>query len=88
MSMGDHYFDFYFLQDSKNEDVIKAMLDQKLWQTANGEVIKICELETGHIENILGWLRKRDYYFCDEYIEIFTEEFNSRVVDEFADLTK
>lgn len=82
--MGREHRTQLLLQNLENEAVFEAMVAQGLWQSADGNVMRICDMTTSHLENTLGWLRKKDYYCREEYLKLFSEALQDRVDDEFT----
>lgn len=45
-----------------------------IWRTKDGRVLKVEEMDTGHIENCIRMLERNNVPFRKPYIKMFTDE--------------
>ena len=82
MGMGEELYDDWLCENAGRE----SMVDQELWQTNDGRILKIRDMDTGHITNTVRML-KRKSEALDEmtfgnlretYIDLFEVEMERR----------
>ena len=85
MSYGREYLDdnAYEIEQSQRrwESLcIKAEIEASrgIWRTKDGRILKVEEMETGHIENCIRMLERNNVPFRDPYVRMFTEELQKR----------
>jgi hypothetical protein len=80
MGMGQEMMDDLIIQDALLEQHMSELVSSKCWETADKRVLKIANMEDGHLKSTIKWLYRNDhYYFADSFISLMETELRSRI---------
>ncbi len=80
MGMGQEIIDELMIQDAFLEQHMSELVSSKCWETADKRVLKIADMDDGHLRNTIKWLHKNHhYYFADSFISLMQSELGSRI---------
>ncbi len=79
MGMGAEMLDRWILIESIVDDRIKSNLDNEVWETRDGRILKITEMSDGHLINTWKFLDKNKHHWVsDSYIKLIKNELKAR----------
>ena len=80
MGMGQEFMDDLVLQAARREEHMSQLASNKCWETADKRVLKIADMEEGHLRSTIKWLtHNTNYYFANTFISLMEKELETRI---------
>lgn len=80
MGMGQEFMDDLVLQAARREEHMSQLASNLCWETADKRVLKIADMEEGHLRSTIKWLtRNTNYYFANTFISLMEKELETRI---------
>lgn len=81
MGMGEEILSDMMAQEDTASYHLERMLENKDWETNDGRLLDVCEMDRSHIVNTINFIKRKQhrfYGYADEFISMFEEELKRR----------
>lgn len=81
MGIGEEILSDMMAHEDATTYHLEMMLENKSWETKEGKVLDLCEMDRSHIENTINFIKRKEgrfFGYANAFISMFEEELKRR----------